>query len=131
MFDEELLEMDRDDRINAMDLPIGLGDQNRKFYYHAKIDPENVTMHELEDPPDAMRGMDTKMTLDWEPDATKILMTIPPGVRKMVAENTEDFVKEKGEEVVTLDLFQEMTAAQGMSTDFFDRFRDERKKKTA
>ncbi|MBT8443523.1 MAG: flavin reductase [Gammaproteobacteria bacterium] len=131
VFDEELADMDREERINAMDLPIGLGDQNRKYYYHAKLQPDNVVMHELQEPPDAMRGMDTKTTMEWAPDAMKMLMTIPPGVRKMVTQSTEDWVREKGEDVVTMELFNALAEEQGMSADFFDRFRDERKKNSA
>lgn len=131
VFDEELIDMDRAERIEAMNLPIGLGDQNRKYYYHAKISPENVVMHELQDPPDAMRGMDTKTSMEWTPEAMKTLMTIPPGVRKMVTETTEAWVREKGEGVVTLELFNALAEEQGMSSDFFDRFRDERKKQSA
>ena len=131
VFDEELIAMDREERINAMNLPVGLGDQNRKYYYHAKLQPENIVMHELQDPPDAMRGMDTKMTMEWAPDAMKTLMTIPPGVRKMVTETTEAWVKEKGEDVVTMAHFNALAEEQGMSADFFDRFKDEKKKKTA
>jgi hypothetical protein len=131
MFDEELIDMDRDERIEAMNLPIGLGDQNRKYYYHATLKTENITMHELEEPPNAMRAMDTKTTMDWDSEAMKTLMTIPPGVRKMVTENTEEWVREKGGDVVTMKLFNELAEEQGMSADFFDRFRDERKKKTA
>lgn len=129
VFDEELIDMDRDERINAMNLPIGLGDQNRKFYYHAKLQPENVVMHELQDPPDAMRGIDVRTTMDWSSDAMKTLMTIPPGVRKMVTESTEEWARKKGEEVVTQALFQELAEEQGMGEDFFDRFRDQRKRK--
>jgi len=131
VFDEELIDMDREERINAMNLPVGLGDQNRKYYYHAKLQPENIVMHELQDPPDAMRGMDTKMTMDWAPDAMKTLMTIPPGVRKMVTESTEAWVKEKGADVVTMEHFNALAEEQGMSADFFDRFKDEKKKKSA
>lgn len=131
VFDEELADMDREERINAMDLPIGLGDQNRKYYYHAKLQPDNIVMHELQEPPDAMRGMDTKTTMEWAPDAMKTLMTIPPGVRKMVTESTEEWVREKGEDVVTMELFNALAEEQGMSADFFDRFRDERKKNSA
>ena len=129
VFDEELIDMEREERINAMNLPIGLGDQNRKYYYHAKLQPENVVMHELKEPPDAMRGMDTKTTMEWAPDAMQTLMSIPPGVRKMVTENTEDWVREQGEEVVTMELFNALAEEQGMSADFFDRFRDELKSK--
>lgn len=126
VFDEELLEMEREDRIPAMNLPVGLGDQNRKYYYHAHL--RDVTMHELEEPPDAMRGIDTRTTMEWAPDAMKTLMTIPPGVRKMVAENTEEWVRGKGEETVTMDLFNAFAAEQGMDADFFERF-DAKKKK--
>ena len=131
VFDEELIDMDRDERISAMNLPIGLGDQNRKYYYHAKLNDENVIMHELQEPPDAMRAVDVTTTLEWADDAMKTLMTIPPGVRKMVTETTEEYVKEQGEEIVTMALFNALAEEQGMSADFFDRFRDERKKKTA
>jgi len=131
VFDEELIDMDRDERIRAMNLPVGLGDQNRKYYYHAKLAPESIIMHELEEPPDAMRGMDVVTTMDWSDDAMKTLMSIPPGVRKMVTESTEEWVREKGEPVVTLELFNALAEEQGMSADFFDRFRDQRKKKAS
>ncbi len=91
MFDAELIVMDRDERISAMNLPIGLGDQNRKYYYHAKLNDDNVIMHELQEPPDAMRAADVTTTLEWAEDAMKTLMTIPPGVRKMVTESTEEY----------------------------------------
>ena len=129
VFDEELIDMDRDERISAMNLPIGLGDQNRRFYYHAKLNDENVIMHELQEPPDAMRALDVSTTMDWAEDAMKTLMTIPPGVRKMVTESTEAYVREQGEEIVTQKLFDALAEEQGMGADFFDRFRDERKKK--
>jgi flavin reductase (DIM6/NTAB) family NADH-FMN oxidoreductase RutF len=129
VFDEELIDMDRDERINAMNLPVGLGDQNRRYYYHAKLQPENVIMHELQEPPDAMRAMDVSTSLEWADDAMKTLMTIPPGVRKMVTESTEEYVREQGEEKVTMALFNALAEEQGMSADFFDRFKDERKKK--
>jgi flavin reductase (DIM6/NTAB) family NADH-FMN oxidoreductase RutF len=131
VFDEELIDMDRDERISAMNLPIGLGDQNRKYYYHAKLNDDNVIMHELQEPPDAMRAADVTTTLEWAEDAMKTLMTIPPGVRKMVTESTEEYTREQGEEKVTMALFNALAEEQGMSADFFDRFRDERKKKTA
>ena len=131
VFDEELIDMDRDERISAMNLPIGLGDQNRKYYYHAKLNDDNVIMHELQEPPDAMRAMDVSTTMEWADDAMKTLMTIPPGVRKMVTESTEEYVRNQGEEKVTMALFNALAEEQGMSADFFDRFRDERKKKHA
>jgi hypothetical protein len=69
--------------------------------------------------------------MEWDGDAMKTLMTILPGVRKMVTESTEEYVREKGEDKVTMVLFNALAEEQGMSADFFDRFRDERKKKSA
>jgi len=123
MFDEELIDMNRDERINAMNLPIGLGDQNRKYYYHAKLTADNVVMHELQEPPDAMQGADTKTTMDWSEEAMRSLMEIPPGIRKMVAENTETWAQGKGEPIVTMQLFTDYAEEQGMSPEFFERFK--------
>lgn len=123
MFDEELIDMNRDERIEAMNLPIGLGDQNRKYYYHAKLNPDNVVMHELQEPPDAMQGADTRTTMNWSEEAMKALMEIPPGIRKMVAENTEEWVQSKKEPEVTMPLFSAYAEEQGMSPEFFERFK--------
>lgn len=127
VFDEELIDMEREDRIPAMNLPVGLGDQNRKYYYHAHI--HDVTMHELKEPADALRGIDTSTTMEWAPDAMRTLMSIPPGVRKMVTETTEDWVRDKGEKTVTLELFNALAEENGMDADFFERFNAKKKKR--
>ena len=75
LVDEGLDEISREERIHAMNLPIGLGDEKRRYYYHAHID--RVSMHELEDPPDAYRGRDIRTTLDWDEASMEQLMRIP------------------------------------------------------
>ena len=119
--DEGLEKMDRGERIPAMNLPIGLGDQNRRYYYHCHIG--EVTMHELVEPPGGQRGGEIRTTLDWDEEALRALMAVPVGVRKMVTEQVENFAKEKGDERVTNARFAEMSEEYGMDEDFMDRFR--------
>lgn len=125
VFDEELIEMPRKDRIRTMNLPIGLGDENRMDYFHAVN--YDITTHELGEPPDAFKGGQVQLAMPWDADALQTLMTIPPGVRKMVTEQTEGFAREKGSDKVSLQIFQELADEYGMSDEFFDRFRKEKK----
>jgi flavin reductase (DIM6/NTAB) family NADH-FMN oxidoreductase RutF len=125
--DEGLEKMDRGERIPAMNLPIGLGDQNRRYYYHCHIG--EVTMHELVEPPGGQRGGEIRTTLDWDEEALRALMAIPVGVRKMVTEQVENFAKEKGDERVTNERFAEMSEEYGMDEEFMDRFRTRSERK--
>ncbi len=122
VFDEELIDMPREQRIKALNLPIGLGDESRMDYFHA-VNYE-VTMHRLGEPPDAFKGGEVQLGMTWDADALQTLMTIPPGVRKMVTEQTEKHCQEKGDDKVSLARFQELAEEAGMSPDFFDRFRE-------
>ncbi len=126
VFDEELIEMSRAERIKAMNLPIGLGDESRHDYFHA-VD-YRVTMHELGEPPDAFKGGQVQLGMPWDADALQSLMTIPPGVRKMVTEQAEGFARGKGDASVSLARFQQLADEYGMTPELFDRFR--KKKKT-
>ena len=44
-----------------------------------------------------MQGADAKTSMEWDNDATEMLMGVPPPLRKMVIENTEEFAVEKKE----------------------------------
>ncbi len=122
VFDEELIDMPREQRIKALNLPIGLGDESRMDYFHAVN--YDVTMHKLGEPPDAFKGGEVQLGMTWDADALQTLMTIPPGVRKMVTEQTEKHCQDKGDDKVSLARFQELAEEAGMSPDFFDRFRE-------
>ncbi len=121
VMDKGLKDMGRGDRIRAMNLPIGLGDEDRRDYFHCTAD--NITVHTLADPPGSARARDVSTTLPWEADAQTILMNIPAGVRKMVCTQTEDWVKAQGGTKVTVPLFKACAAESGMDDDFFARFR--------
>jgi flavin reductase (DIM6/NTAB) family NADH-FMN oxidoreductase RutF len=126
VFDEELLEMGREERIRAMNLPVGLGDEDRQDYFHTTLG--QLTMHRLGEPPDAFKGGEVKLGMTWDADALQALMTIPPMVRKMVTEQTEDYCRGKGDDKVSQARFTEFAVEQGMTPELLERFR---KKKSA
>ena len=114
--------MDRGERIQKMDLPVGLGDQNRRYYYHAKT-TSDVTMHELEEPPGGQKGGKVKMDIPWEAAAQKGLMAVPTTMRQMVCTSVEDFAKNKGDTEVTAKRFIEMSEEYGIDSELMERFR--------
>ncbi len=124
VFDEELIDMEREERLKAMNLPIGLGDAHRKYYYHTTA--EHITMHELEEPPGGQRGGEIVMTMKWDKGAMQALMKIPVGVRDTVVKNVEEFAVESGEVAVTLDVMTASAKESGMDEDFFGRFGGEK-----
>ncbi|MCP4001153.1 MAG: hypothetical protein GY727_09610 [Gammaproteobacteria bacterium] len=121
VMDEGLEQMDRSERIPAMNLPVGLGDQNRRYYYHAHTD--NVSMHELAEPPGGQKGGKIKMTMDWDDKAVEALMNIPVAVRKMVSERLEEHAQEKGASSVTAQHLVEMGEEYGIDEELFARFK--------
>lgn len=121
VMDEGLKDMDRSERIPAMNLPVGLGDQSRRYYYHAIVD--KVTMHELAEPPGAQKGGQIKMTLEWDEKATAALMDIPVNLRKMVAEQLEEYARNKGDTGVTGQHMVEMSEEYGIDAELIARFK--------
>jgi flavin reductase (DIM6/NTAB) family NADH-FMN oxidoreductase RutF len=121
VMDEGLEQMDRSERIPAMNLPVGLGDQNRRYYYHAYTN--NVTMHELAEPPGGQKGGKIKMTMDWDDQAVEALMDIPVAVRKMVSERLEEHAQDKGAASVTAQHLVEMGEEYGIDAELFARFK--------
>ena len=61
--------------------------------------------------------------MDWDKEAMKMLMNVPPPLRKMVIENTEEFTQEKKADVVTAELFTELAKSVGMDPEVMERFR--------
>ena len=119
--DEELISMGREERIRAMNLPIGMGDERRADYFHTTLG--NLTMHTLGQPKNAMLGTDAVTNMPWEKEAMEMLMNVPPPLRKMVIGNTEEAATEKGQESVTAKLFTDLAREVGMDTELMDRFK--------
>lgn len=126
VFDEELIDIGREERIRRMNLPIGLGDEDRMDYFHTTLG--HLTKHQLGETPDGFKGGEVQLLMTWDADALQSLMTIPPMVRKMVAEQTETWCRKMGQDRVTLAGFDALAEQQGMTPEFLDRFRKNRKR---
>jgi flavin reductase (DIM6/NTAB) family NADH-FMN oxidoreductase RutF len=122
VMDEGLQEMDRAERIPAMNLPIGLGDQSRRYYYHAALKEENIIMHELAEPPGGQKGGKIAFTMDWDEKAVGGLMQIPVALRKMVAGQLEEHAQNKGATTVTAQHMTEMAEEYGIDKELMARF---------
>ncbi len=117
---EGLKDMPRKERLPEMNLPIGLGDESRRLYYHTY--GGEVSEHELMEPPQGLAGGKIEFTMQWDNDAQKQMMRIPVGVREMVVKNTEEFVRNKGADMVTGALFKELAEEYGITDDLLERF---------
>jgi flavin reductase (DIM6/NTAB) family NADH-FMN oxidoreductase RutF len=120
VMDKGLADMDRSERIPAMNLPVGLGDQNRRYYYHSTMD--NVSMHELAEPPGGQKGGKIKMGMPWDEKGTAALMEVPVALRKMVCEQVEEHAAKKGAVTVTSQHMIEMAEEYGIDADLMARF---------
>jgi flavin reductase (DIM6/NTAB) family NADH-FMN oxidoreductase RutF len=127
VFDEELIEMGREERIRKMNLPIGLGDEDRQDYFHTTIG--HLSVHQLAEAPGSTKGSEVRLGMAWDADALQSLMTIPPMVRKMVTDQTEEYCRSKGDEKVSKARMDQHALDQGMTPELMERF--QKKKKTA
>jgi flavin reductase (DIM6/NTAB) family NADH-FMN oxidoreductase RutF len=119
--DEELIEMDREARIRAMNLPIGLGDENRMEYFYTRA--ETLLKHTLKETPQGYAAANLKTELSWEDAAMQDLMKVPPFVRKMVMRQTEKHARKQGASRVTQQHMVELAAEFGMDEAVLARFR--------
>ena len=98
-----------------------MGDEARQIYYHTTIG--DLTQHSLGQPKNAMQGADAVTSMDWDKKAMTMLMNVPPPLRKMVIENTEEFTQENNANIVTAELFTELAKSVGMDPEVMERFR--------
>jgi flavin reductase (DIM6/NTAB) family NADH-FMN oxidoreductase RutF len=123
VFDEELITLGREERFRKLNLPIGLGDEKRKYFYYGLID--KIEMHELKPPPkeDNAKG-EIKTRMPWDDEALKALMDIPSAIREMVVEMSEDIVRKEGAERVTYERYMKLVEEYAPK-DVQERFEDE------
>jgi flavin reductase (DIM6/NTAB) family NADH-FMN oxidoreductase RutF len=119
--DEGLEEMGREQRIRAMNLPIGMGDEDRMDYFYAKTD--NLVHYRLKETPQGYAAANLKADLVWEDAAMQDLMKIPPFVRKMVMKQVEKHARKLGAARVTAQHMTDTAAEFGMDEAMLSRFR--------
>ncbi|MBT5241379.1 MAG: hypothetical protein HOH20_13875 [Rhodospirillaceae bacterium] len=122
MVEEELVDMGREDRLRALDLPIGLGDERRADYFYCHSD--NIEMYTLEDIAESEDEVVALVTgMDWDEGAMKALRRVPAGVRRTVIRATEAAAKEKGATEISIELYGQISKEAGMDDAVLDRFK--------
>ncbi len=106
VFDEELIELGREERFRRLNLPIGLGDEKRKYFYYGMID--RIVMHELKPPPRKDNEEEIKTGMEWAPEALKGLRNVPAAIRQMVIEMSEDVISKEGADKVTYERYMKL-----------------------
>ncbi|MBL8642528.1 MAG: DUF447 family protein [Rhodospirillaceae bacterium] len=121
LVEEGLEEMGREERIRAMNLPIGLGDADRVDYFYGIMD--NIVSYKLKEVPESYAATASmKTSLPWDDDAMAALMKIPPFVRKMVLGQVEKHARGKGADRVTHQHMTDLAAEFGMDEAVLARF---------
>ena len=129
VMDKGLAALPRAERLPAMNLPVGLGDEKRKYYFHTST--RDVVMHVLGDAPDievppveeeAEQEVAAADAMEWDGDAKRMLEAVPKTLHKMVTGQVESALRERGEKMVTGALFQALGQEFGISEELFERF---------
>jgi len=121
LVDDGIETMGREERIRAMNLPIGLGDADRVDYYYGLID--KIAHFKLKESPETYAATaNLKTSLPWDDDAMAALMKVPAFVRKMVLGQVEKYATEKQAARVTLAHMTELMAEFGMDDAVMARF---------
>ena len=130
VMDKGLAALPRAERLPAMNLPVGLGDEKRKYYFHTST--RDVVMHtlgdapEIEVPPVAEESRDDDAQTDameWDARALKMLDGVPKTLQKMVRGQVEGTLRDRGKSAVTGDAFEELAREFGLSEELLDRYR--------
>ncbi len=103
--DEDLLSVSRRERIAQLNLPVYMGDEQRKYFYYGEV--KSIEMLEHQPPPKEGEAV-IKTTLMWEDQALVLLSEIPSFVQQMVAEMVEDLVTKEGLDTVTQERFMQL-----------------------
>jgi flavin reductase (DIM6/NTAB) family NADH-FMN oxidoreductase RutF len=126
VFDEDVADASRAERIQLLDLPVGLGDHKRRYYHYATT--RDAVMHELEEPPEGGKAPRNQpgayaFTLKWEPKAQAELEKVPGPILDLVITSTEDDARDNGLDIVTHARFLEL-ADDFAPKEIQDHFRD-------
>lgn len=103
--DEELIKMGRGERIRAVNPPIYLGDEKRKYFYFGNVGEKR--MIELQQP-DRVKNPTVATKMLWDEAALKLIAKIPPSMAEMVIEMVEDEAQKKGLTEVSYDFYKDM-----------------------
>ena len=122
--DEDLISVDRGERIKQFNPPIYMGDEGRKrFYYCTLNNPEVIELKSFQKSADEP-GVEIKTKMEWDDKALEAVNEIPSVVRTMVVEMVEDLIQKDGFKRVTFEKFLSLMK-QYAPQDVMDRLESE------
>jgi flavin reductase (DIM6/NTAB) family NADH-FMN oxidoreductase RutF len=104
--DKALIDMKRHDRIKAVDPPVYLGDERRRYFYFGKIGEIEQLEFQLPEKRDRRKKIRTNMP--WEKAALTELSKTPIAVMEMVIELIEDETRKNGDDKVTYKFYKKL-----------------------
>jgi flavin reductase (DIM6/NTAB) family NADH-FMN oxidoreductase RutF len=116
--DEELIPLRRGERIRAIDLPVYMGDEKKRYYYYGRIG--EIEMRELL-PPEKRGEYEKVFTMQWDSAAQDEFYKIPENVQAVVVEFIEEIARNKGAQSMTHELFIDIVD-QYAPPEFRERF---------
>ncbi len=116
--DEELLGMNRMQRIEYLDLPVYLGDERRRFFHFGRNTQNR--MIELK-PPEKKTSVTLPKRMYWDDDSWKRLEMVPNYMQESVLEMIEDEALAHGQDSITYEFFLKMEE-QYVPKDVQERF---------
>ena len=130
VMDKGLAALPRAERLPAMNLPVGLGDEKRKYYFHTST--HDVLQHTLGDAPeidvppvetDEVEETDVADAMVWDAEAQKMLEAVPKTLHKMVMGQVESTLRDRGFSEVTGTRFEDLAREFGLSEELLNRYR--------
>ena len=122
--DEELVSVDRGERIKKLNPPIYMGDVGRKHFYYCTLNTPEVIELKSFQKSEEEPGIEIKTKLEWEDKALEVANEIPSTVRTMVVEMVEDLTQKEGFKRVTHENFLNLMK-QYAPKDVMDRLEGE------
>jgi flavin reductase (DIM6/NTAB) family NADH-FMN oxidoreductase RutF len=101
--DEGLIALGRNERIRAIDPPIYLGDEKRKYFYFGNVG--ETRMIELKQP-NKVKNSRAITKMPWDEEALQVIAKLPAGIVEMVIELVEDEAQKSGLNEISYDFYK-------------------------
>jgi hypothetical protein len=103
---EELIDMEREERIRATNLAIYMGDTGKRYFDFGRV--ETTEQRELLHPEITINAK-IVFNMPWEDDALKALKAIPAFVHEVVVELIEEEAQKAGLATISAEFFKKMS----------------------
>jgi hypothetical protein len=103
VMDSELVDMERGERIEKLNLPVYLGDERRRLFFYGAL-PRSESF-DIDPVPREQEDLQYQTRLSWDPEAIEGLEQVPDFVRQIVVDTVEEAAAKDGIDRVDHALF--------------------------